>query len=421
MALVVGSAGCALVARWLRHTAAVADEVELTEALLAPQAADAATLPAGPPGWANWRAQRDGRPALATFEFALYTDAHVTGHAPAGLGPYALLNTGPDRHPADQPARSIVLRAEQYVENALPGVPTKTDVSAWYGGTEDDELAALVSLALGVRCRSGGLVRVFGGSLGGDDPRGRPLEGFHHRPFLPPVRTRVPVLPHAARTVLLDDAVTLLARYPDLPAGDAVALVRAARAYRQALWVAEDDPDLAWLELVGAAEAVASRWDAGEDAPADRLRSANRRLAEVLEAEGGQAHLEAVAELIAHQFRATAKFVNFLLAFLPQPREPRPRWFQTEWSPTEMKKHLRRIYDWRSQRLHGGVPFPAPMCRRPFHDAEDHGGGYAEAPEGTAYGTAGTAWLLDDTPMLLHTFEYIVGEALRAWWVGQPS
>ena len=115
-------------------------------------------------------------------------DSRFSGEILA-LGPYAVLNTVPVD--ATRPAMALVLRAE----SRRPVSPTlaadgqhwsKTDVSRYHGGDLDEELAALVSLALGVRCRTGGSVRWFRG----DDAKGNPFEFDHHPPYLPPARRR---------------------------------------------------------------------------------------------------------------------------------------------------------------------------------------------------------------------------------------
>ena len=60
------------------------------------------------------------------------------------------------------------------------------------------------------------------------------------------------------------------------------------------------------------------------------------------------------------------------------------------------------------------MPFPAPMCDPPYrHETWQ---GVAEKPIGLATSVAGGTWLAKDTPMLLHTFEYIARNALTKWW-----
>ncbi len=75
-----------------------------------------------------------------------------------------------------------------------------------------------------------------------------------------------------------------------------------------------------------------------------------------------------------------------------------------------MRDYLRMIYDHRSKALHKGTPFPSRMCcPEPFDQR-------AERPYREARSTMGGSWTKKDTPMLLHTFEYIVRGPLLKWW-----
>ena len=59
--------------------------------------------------------------------------------------------------------------------------------------------------------------------------------------------------------------------FPHLQPEQAIALVRSARLYQDALWLGESEPNLCWLKLVVAVETVANCWHAGGDAAFDRL------------------------------------------------------------------------------------------------------------------------------------------------------
>lgn len=122
-----------------------------------------------------------------------------------------------------------------------------------------------------------------------------------------------------------------------------------------------------------------------------------------------------VAEYIADSLGSTKKFVDFVLTFIPPPPPLRPaEWGQHSWDPQEMKNTMRLIYGYRSKALHGGRPFPAPMCEPPFRYVDWEAP--AEKPIGGGKSTMGDTWLAEDTPMLLHTFEYIVRHSLLKWW-----
>jgi len=83
-----------------------------------------------------------------------------------------------------------------------------------------------------------------------------------------------------------------------------------------------------------------------------------------------------------------------------------------------MKKLLTLVYNYRSRALHGGRPFPAPMCEPPmiFGDTNVP----AERPLGITMSTRGGTWRAKDVPLCLHMFEHIVRGALLNWWESLP-
>ena len=54
------------------------------------------------------------------------------------------------------------------------------------------------------------------------------------------------------------------------------------------------------------------------------------------------------------------------------------------------------------------------MCKPPFR--QESWEAVAEKPIGLAMSYLGGTWLAEDTPMLLHTFEYLARKALLSWW-----
>ena len=228
----------------------------------------------GPYGWRNAAAARSGVPPTERFEAAFYGDVFVEGELTNQLGPYDLLNAFDQRGAA--PTQVLVLRASLHTQppetkrSPLTEVDLKTDQSSFHGGDLADELAALVSLALGIRCRSGGTTRnwFIGSDLNG---AGQPTGFFHRLPYLPP-SSRGAQLPFARRRVNISEARGLLTHYLTLTPKAATALVRAARLYEQAVWIADDDPAQAWLWLVSALEVAAVHWQGESGAPSDVLR-----------------------------------------------------------------------------------------------------------------------------------------------------
>jgi hypothetical protein len=104
----------------------------------------------------------------------------------------------------------------------------------------------------------------------------------------------------------------------------------------------------------------------------ERLRASKPELEEVLMRYGGDDLLQEVAEQVAPYMGSTKKFVDFVLEYLPDPPSARPyEWAQHSWETKPMKKSLERVYDYRSKALHGGKPFPHPMCGPPVSIGDD--------------------------------------------------
>ena len=286
------------------------------------------------------------------------------------VGPFQIFNTIPARIPAEM-APAVVVRADSYLPPPEIPVMGQTNVGTWLGLSLDDEIAVLLSLTLGARVRAGGLIREFEQDA---DPRGRPVEYLHRPPtWIPPPDNRfvLPGLLGAHRS--LDEAVSHLSRLPSASAVTAVALLRGARQYRDALWLGDSDPHLAWLLLISAVECCAAR------------------------------HLG--------HLPPTRRFVEFITRFAPGPPARRPGYTQFDWP--ELRKAAKTVYDHRSAALHEGRPMPAPLCQPP-QVLED--GIPNERPPGLGSGAGASTWTPKDLPMHLHIFAHVVRGALLAWW-----
>lgn len=425
------------VRRWLRKSALAGDErlagreeggrwrfsADLADALMRDYLADSGVeieYVNGPHGWWNWRMERAGRPARDStgegivlrpswIEYALYSDADFTGELDGGPFTFKLVMSG---LPATlgRAARRIVLRAFDHLPEPDPSLQDYRVeyTGSYYGGDVADELAALVALALGRRLRSGGSVRQ---GFAGRDPLGEPWETLHRPPILIPPR-RDSMLPGIAEPALLADAEPLLGIYPELEGEDAVVLVRAAQQYADALWLADADPRLAWIKLVGAVETAAGYWKASSfTTPVQQLRRHRRRVYQALK-DAPREVLERVAADLAHTFNVERKYQQFLEAFDPGPPPARPDpAAQVDWA--ELDEALTIVYEYRSGELHAGLPFPAPLLEPPLPAGDD------VPPErfpALASSGSGGSWPAERLPMYLHVFAHIVRGALCNWW-----
>lgn len=241
------------------------------------------------------------------------------------------------------------------------------------------------------------------------DAKGRPI-GWDFR-LDPALRVHPDgrVIPAAASDRSLK-ALDVLSALPKVGAPDAIAFVRSARLYQEALWVGESEPSLAWLLMVSSVESAANQWRKGKGPARDRLAAEKPDFVRYLESCGIEGLTDRVANELADTLGSTKKFIDFLLTYMPPPPSKRPPWGQLSWEPSDLKKVFRLVYTYRSKALHEGVPFPAPMCERP--GAIPNSDAPSEIPMGLATSTLGGVWRSKDTPMLLHVFEYIGRSAI---------
>lgn len=365
--------------------------------------------------WIAFLASRDD-PEQACYggtEYPLYSDARVVGELPDNLGPYALLNALPF-HGGNGAAITIILRVfffEPHTIISNRNRPLKTVDDGYHGGWFSEELAALTSLALGIRLKSGDAIRRFDGK----DPYGRFDSSWAQRVPTITIRQNQAIIP-APPQASLNDISTHLQTIPHLDPSLYTELVRAARSYQDALWIAESEPHLAWLLMVSALEIAASAHVTLRGTPADNLEEFQPALAEMVHRSGGDELLNDVANQLKNLFSATKKFLLFCEEFCPSEPAVRPDfpYQRIEWDWPSLRKILKKVYDLRSRALHAGVPFPAPMCTYP--DRRDSSAPAEKAVTALATQTLGAQWIPEDAPITLHTFQYFVRGALLGWW-----
>jgi hypothetical protein len=287
----------------------------------------------------------------------------------------------------------------------------KTNADLYHGGSPPEELAALASLVMGIRIRAGHSTRRFepnGDSLGTPTEAGDRIIPY----FQPP---DVPKVPSAAKGQHPLESLNVLKFLPKLSQTEACAIVRAARLYQDAMWLAESDPEVTWLLLVSALETAANEWQKEKGDSLARLEDSKPELYEYLSSLKDESILPTVADYIADSIGITRKFVTFVLKFLPEPPQLRPpEWAQFKWESNRFEKALKIIYRYRSRALHDGRPFPPPMSEAQYVDPSWQAP--AEIMFAAATSQRGGVWLQDDIPMNLHLFEYLARNVLLRWW-----
>jgi len=344
-------------------------------------------------------------------EYPLFTDAHITGELKEGLEPYCFINMIATNHNPGDVQESIILRIGWYI-NDNRTFDVKTEASKYHGGGLTDEIAALVSLKLGIRLKAGDETRIFDGYS--KDPLGTPRASITQPPKLM-LRKNQLILPSVFKKVNLSELAELQS-LKNIHEDQYVALIRAARLYQDALWVVESEPALAWIMLISAIEVAANQQSLEDATPEEKLKELKPELAKLLTEAGGNKLLSEVANQITSSLGATNKFIKFCQKFMPDPPAERPpEWAQVRWSKKNLRKILNKLYEYRSNALHGGTPFPEPMCRPPENISKEHC--FTErGSTGLATHILGGSWESKDIPINLNTFNYMVNGILNKWW-----
>jgi hypothetical protein len=377
-----------------------------------------APTPPEPSAYLNWRARENGETVSADMllytaaEYAFYTDASFRGEL--DLDPYLFINTLSGL-PGESLAvhHAMTLRAGIHHPMTPSGDLATSSNAGWTGQQLDGEVAALASLALGIRCKSGGVTRWFRGP----DDLGKPVNIDHRPQVLEFDRRGRQHIPNAATGHDIGELRDLLHVYPRLAPQDAIALTRTALAYQQALWQVEQDPEYAWLKLISAVEAAATRWAPVTLDAVELLREWKPDLLQRLDETGGADLVQFVAAQLFQITRSTRKFVDFIVAHADAPPPVRPTYGQVDWDT--LPRLLRKVYAFRSTALHAGQAIPGPLIDYP-HQVDD--GPPPERPwSASGIGYAHHVWTLDELPMHLHFFEFVVRSALQNWWRELPT
>jgi hypothetical protein len=367
------------------------------------------TEPRGPHSFEYLKSFRNGSRLEGGFEFPIFGDAYFTGYG-AQLGPYEIINAGAIEHRPGYFRPCIVVRCSAISGEYQPSLE-RTDTSRYHGGSLTDEIAALISLSLGVRMQAGDVNREF---YTFSSP-GRPI-GWHLKPWPEsrPVGEHLQV-PSAVKDRLLSpEALALIDRFDRLSTNEANAFLKAARTYQRALWIVEWEPAQAWLLFVSSIEALGA-YASGSTALAERLLTEyHPALAEAVTRAGGDQLLQTLSPLLEPLVGSVRKFRGFIESHFPDPPAARPRNAQIPWSIQTIGPMLSKIYAHRSKALHDGTPFPIPMCRPP--QSLEESGAAREMPFALAESDLGGVWRVEDTPMHIHVFEHIVRQSILKWW-----
>jgi hypothetical protein len=365
-----------------------------------------------PQSWSNWNAFLGGAKPTCAEEFELYSDSIIHG-AERDFGPYRVINLMVGLRRETAIARPVVTLRIGHVTTANP-----RPEDAEHGGRHPDEIAALISLLLGVRLQAGGSRRFFAFANQDRDPLGRPkAQAEVEEPYLPQ-GSWAPIIAQAVREVIPADLdeLNLLTTFPALSSEDATALVRAARLYQAALWGSEREAMSSWAQLVLAVETLATRVAEENGTPPEvLLKEYDKELWNICKDYGDEC-VRRVAVSRVRKLAAKRKFVGFLTRFLPDPPRERPASYLQDWSAEGLDEPLREVYELRSGYVHSGIPFPWQLYRAP----QQFGGVPVEympdEPVVAAAHRLSKPRLNKTRPIHLHVFAHLVRGAIVKWW-----
>lgn len=376
-----------------------------------------------PYSYKNWKEFNNGKHSLGMEEYPLFSDAHLTDTFDEDCGPYQFIHVVGRLAECGVARPKFILRFSRHIEVdiTVEDMAKKRD-DIHHGGRPVDEIAALACLAMGVRLKAGWPTREFSLEEEGD-PLGRPMSlGLMNDPVIPMGNSGL-VLPKSCGPYMhrnIRETLKRFATFPRISKSDATALVRAARLYQDALWIVESEPSLAWLMFVSAMEAAASHWRNSSGDPCNIVKELDPELYKIANEASDTDSARNVICRAAERLKSTKKFLDFSMEFKPPPPPERPEhhWAQHPWSNKKFRKTVQKIYGYRSRALHDGRPFPAPMCRPPMIYSKSD---LPEVPLGLGASSNHSTWSIKDTPILLHTYEYIVRGSLLKWWDSMVS
>lgn len=349
------------------------------------------------------------------FEFIIYSDSRFTDEI-KGDFVYSFLNMIPFETVGVKP--TLTVRALSALDTArMSFIDKKPNTDDFHGGWLSDELAALVSLKLGVRAHAGSNVREYDSHT---PDYGRPRA--EQNPPPPLMSKGSLVVPSAKKNIEISQ-LRLINDIYKLSEKDFNSLIKSARNFQDSLWICESSPNLAWLLMVSALEVAAGSWDSSKGDKVERFKASKPKFFARLSELKVDGLIEDIAKEFDGTFGATKKFCDFCVNFFPDAPLIRPESGQIVWTEKNLLNIFRSVYNARSLALHAGKPFPQPMCSPP----ENYYGLAEQAvcPPNSHFtplkASLGASWSHKEAPINLNLFFHMTHSILNKWWESLSS
>ncbi|NYA45713.1 hypothetical protein HZI31_20675 [Serratia fonticola] len=353
----------------------------------------------------NRKLLNEGASLIAIHEFIIYSDSRFTSQV-LDEDAYSFLNMLPLSH--DDVAPSITIRANWSIDaNKTIFSGTEPYTSDFHGGWYTDEIAALISLKLGVRAHSGTVTREYSYYT--------PEHGLPRAEQSPPPpfssKNKQLIVPFCKKSIDINE-LKEINNIHHLNEADFNYLIRAARNFQDSLWICESSPNLAWLLMVSALETAAQQWDRSKGDNIEKFKESKPDLFDMLNSEQYKNLIPIISNEFSSTFGAAKKFRDFCIEFLPDEPRERPKHGRIKWKKQQLKDIFITVYNFRSIALHTGQPFPAPMCSAP----DNHFGISEMGVTALASSTLGGTWTPKEAPINLNIFFHMTHSILNKWW-----
>lgn len=296
----------------------------------------------------NMEALENGDAEYDVKEYEVIADARIVGELTHGPYYFTIWEISDKREGEE---RKLCLRiGEKVFSNDEQPWKSATRSGFYHGGGIGDELVALASLFLRRRFKLGPIVRWD------DSPRLLSMsEGWIDKPLVA----------GQSNLVELSEWLNLI---EGLDSTYHQRFILAAKLYHQALLLIEQQPDIAYLNLVSAIEVLSGKTEIKKPLLSD-LDAELGELVQSVENEKLRSQIEQA--ILKRQPFHRRRFVAFILDHIEEDfwlEEKRPE--QGRIDRDDLGNLLRRIYDQRSATLHDGKPFPATVFHPPMMGAE---------------------------------------------------
>ena len=330
--------------------------------------------------------KKDGEHLVREFE--VITDGETVGNCEFEPFYFCIWEFSYDKKAGEERKLCLRINHKNYPLTDFPLHAYKEE-SYYHGGDIVDEILALSSLFLQRRFKRGPMVR------------------WDDKPHLMPKFKE-----WIDRSLMMEKRnLTELSSWFELAKGLDDNLhqkfILATRLYHQAILIIEDQPDLAYLNLISAIEALCRE----QKIKKVELYELDPRLAKLVDSiEDLELKAKIERAIINREHFISRKFKEFIVKHTEKSFwefERRPKLGKIE--PNELDNLLKRIYDQRSKTLNEGQPFPSYLLRSPLQGSE------IAFAKSTMVG--GKRWEEKDYIPYPHFFERLVNHVLKTYLI----